>query len=249
MINFSRIDYESFMGKFLRLPLRLLPKGIKVPIIQGPLKGYKWITDSGVHGYWLGCYEINIVNQFVKYIRDNDINVVYDIGAHVGYYSLLASKFINQKGRVYAFEPNPRNVYYIKRHLQINNIRNVKIVEAAVCDNTTDLFFDNSFSSSMGKIGNKGIQVNGISLDYFVFELKNPIPQLIKIDIEGAENKALMGAKRLLTDYKPTIFLSTHGYDLKKKCEIFLLQLGYEIKEIEKAELLCEKKHEEYKQY
>jgi hypothetical protein len=94
----------------------------------------------------------------------------------------------------------------------------------------------------MGKMGNEGISVSGITLDYFVFELKNPISQLIKMDIKGAEYRALLEAKRILADYKPTIFLFIHGYDLQKECKIYLSKIGYEIKVIKKAELLCEKK-------
>ena len=58
MINVSVISDRRFFGRTLRLPLRLVPKSAVVPILQGPLRGKRWIAGSSTHGCWLGTYEL-----------------------------------------------------------------------------------------------------------------------------------------------------------------------------------------------
>ena len=120
------------MGRALRWPLGLLPNDLRVPILQGPLRGYRWIVGSGVHGYWLGTYELQKQRAFWESIKPG--MVVFDIGAHVGFYTMLASVALGEQGEVIAFQPFPHNVGFLKRHLAINNRRNVRIIEAGVGD-------------------------------------------------------------------------------------------------------------------
>src|SRR5579864_334767 len=81
-INFSAINRSSLLGRILRLPLRLLPRGSVVPILQGPLRGRRWIVGSSTHGCWLGSYENGEQKILQASIRPG--SVVYDIGANVG---------------------------------------------------------------------------------------------------------------------------------------------------------------------
>ena len=131
-MNFSKIPYRSFVGRFLRLPLRLLPKGLAIPIVQGSLRGKRWIVGSSNHGCWLGSYETGIQRVFEKWVKPG--MTVYDLGAHVGYYTLLASTLVGDGGVVAAFEPLARNQQLPQRHLRINRCANVKIFCAAVSD-------------------------------------------------------------------------------------------------------------------
>ena len=59
---------------------------------------------------------------------------VFDIGAHAGYYTLIASKLVGGSGHVVAFEPAPRNLRYLRRHLSLNHVSNVTVLEVAVSD-------------------------------------------------------------------------------------------------------------------
>ena len=68
-----------------------------MPIFQGPLRGTKWFLTSGILEYPLGTYETEKVALFAKSIRRNWI--VYDVGANVGYYTLLSSKLGGKKGK------------------------------------------------------------------------------------------------------------------------------------------------------
>jgi FkbM family methyltransferase len=80
--------------------------------------------------------------------------VAFDVGADVGYYTLLLARGVGPKGRVIAFEPNPFNLTYLKEHLCLNKIGNVEIVEATVSDREGVAFF--SGEGAMGKLSQTG---------------------------------------------------------------------------------------------
>ena len=132
---------KTLAGKILRLPLKLIPQTMNMPILTGPLRGKKWTVGSGNHSCWLGTYEYDKQKKFCKYI--NKKNIVFDLGANVGFYSLLASVLVGSEGKVYAFEPLKENIDYLKQHIQQNNINNVNILESAVSDSNGYLMFTN----------------------------------------------------------------------------------------------------------
>ncbi|HEX6832536.1 MAG TPA: FkbM family methyltransferase, partial [Rudaea sp.] len=101
-----------------------------MPILQGPLRWRLWIPGSSSHGCWLGSYEYDKQRLFARVARSGD--VVFDIGANVGFYTLLAATCVAPTGRVVAFEPMPSNVKRIHQHLKLNRIGSVHSVEAAV---------------------------------------------------------------------------------------------------------------------
>lgn len=225
-MNFSKINYRSFIGKLLRLPLRLIPKGMVLPILQGQLRGKKWIVGAGEHGYWLGSYEYNKRLAFERLV-DPDM-VVYDIGANVGYFTLLASGLTGPEGRVVAFEPLPRNIRYLRRHVQINHLENVKVIEAAVSDHDGDGYFDLGPSSAMGRLAVDGkLKVQMVSLDTLLAEGQLAPPDVIKLDVEGAEYDALRGGWKLLETHRPLLFLDTHGRKAHHFTVALLDELGY----------------------
>lgn len=228
MINVSGISKKTWIGRALRWPLRLLPDGLRVPILQGPLRGYRWIVGSGVHGYWLGTYELQKQLAFWKSIKPG--MVVFDIGAHVGFYTMLASVAVGEQGEVIAFEPFAHNVDYLKRHLAINNRRNVRIIEAAVGSRNSPGRFQKGPDTSTGCVSDSGdLSVSVVALDELVSSSSVQPPQIIKMDIEGGEYDALSGAKSLLAEWHPQIFLSTHGPDVHSKCLGLLKTMGYNV--------------------
>lgn len=233
MINFSKIPERSLIGKVLRIILRIIPNDISVFILQGPLKGKKWIKGSGVNGYWLGTYELEAQKFFEKIIKEGDI--VYDIGAHVGFYSLLASNKVGSNGKIFSFEPLPRNIVYLRKHIDINNIKNIDVIEAAVFDKEGVVFMDDKINSFYAKISDNGdLKIRTVMLDNLVSSEKLLPPNVIKIDVEGAELSVLKGADFILNKYNPTIFLSMHILNDKihKNCCNFLRDRGYNLKSI-----------------
>lgn len=231
-MDFSGISQQSFAGKALRLPLRLIPPNAVLPILQGELRGMKWIAGSGNHGCWLGSYEYHKRKTFEQLVAKGD--VVFDIGANAGFYTLLASVLSGPSGRVFAFEPVPRNLGYLQKHLRINGIKNVSVIPAAVTDRSGIGRFDGGPNPFTGRLTAGGcLTVRTVSLDEMVRKGELPTPKLMKIDIEGSELLALTGAKSLLENARPIVLLATHGADLHQQCCQLLESFGYQLRAID----------------
>lgn len=233
-MNFSGISYNSFYGRLLRFALKIIPAEMQIPILQGKLRGIKWIVGSSNHGCWLGSYEYHKRLVFEYLVKEG--SVVFDIGANVGFYTLLASVCVGLSGRVFAFEPVPRNLFYLEKHMNLNNIQNVILFDTAVLDFSGWAFFDEGPGNSMAHVSSKGkVKVRTVTLDGLIGTGEIPIPNFIKIDIEGSEMLALSGAKSLLANAHPIIFLATHGSDIHKECCNFLKEIGYRLSPIDKS--------------
>lgn len=105
-MNPSAVSSQSRAGRALRWPLRALPPGAVVPVLQGPGRGMRWVVGSSVHGCWVGCYEQEKVRLFAKTVRAGD--VVYDVGANAGYYSLVAARRVGGAGEWSRLSPSRR---------------------------------------------------------------------------------------------------------------------------------------------
>jgi len=209
-MNFSKINYQSFLGKLLRLPLHLIPKKMVLPILQGSLRGKKWIVGAGEHGYWLGSYELKKCQAFEREITPGA--VVYDIGANVGYFSLLAAVLAGADGKVYAFEPLPRNIAFLRKHVALNQLDTIEVYEAAVSDHAGEASFDLGSSTAMGHLADSGeLKVQMVCLDELLSNGQVSPPDYMKVDVEGAEYVALSGARKLLAEFHPILFLDTHN--------------------------------------
>ena len=231
MINFSAISNNSLIGKFLRGILKLVPKNLILPILQGRLKGKKWVIGSGAFGYWLGTYELEKQKFFEKVVKKDD--VVYDIGANVGFYTLLASELIGPNGRVFAFEPLPRNIFYLKKHIKLNKLNNIAIIEAAVSDKKGVLNFSEYESNATGRLGKEGqLKVSSVVLDDLLKDGKILPPNVLKIDVEGAEAEVLKGAGDILSKHRPDIFLSIHDKRDFNDYFDFFKKLGYNLRSV-----------------
>lgn len=225
-MNFSTLPSDTLLGKFLRYPLRLLPTELVVLVLRGPLRGSKWIVGSSLHGWWLGSFEHKKQTRIASALKPGSI--FYDIGANAGFYSLLAASLVSP-GKVYAFEPLPRNVSYLRRHLELNETSNVEVLDLAVSDRTGTAFFEEAACRLMGHLAQEGtLSVRTATLDSLLFEEKISPPTVVKIDIEGAELLALRGASECIQRYRPVIFLATHGHEVHEACRQLLESWGYE---------------------
>jgi FkbM family methyltransferase len=246
-MNFSKINYRSFLGRLLRLPLRMIPKGMVMPILQGRLRGKKWIVGAGEHGYWLGSYELRKRIAFEREIVPG--SVIYDIGANVGFYSLLAAELTDKDGTVYAFEPLPRNISFLRRHIALNKIDNIEVIECAVSAQAGEGFFDLGASTAMGYLAESGeILVETVSLDEMLDAGRLQPPDYMKVDVEGAEHCVLKGAMNTLKTQQPTLFLDTHAREAHDAALTLLTSLGYTFeildeKPIDKSKELIARPH------
>lgn len=228
-INWSGIKSNSVIGKLLRLPLRMIPHSMVMRILSGPCRGMKWIAGSSNHGCWLGTYELKKQKAILRFIKPGMI--IYDIGAHAGIYSLLFSKVVGLKGKVFAFEPFAENAANCLRHIRLNRLNNVDLIQSSLSNKSGLVSFLIAKSSSMGSITHTHthLQVPAFSLDELVFNFNFPIPDLIKMDVEGAEARVLEGAQRVMTNKKIVIFIALHGNEQKRLCQSILLKKGYQL--------------------
>jgi FkbM family methyltransferase len=195
------------------------------------LQGRRWVIASGSR-FLKGTYEPVQSEAFQRLI--NPGSVVFDVGAHVGYYTVLSSDLAGPRGRVIAFEPLPANLKYLRRHVRMNGCDNVRILTNCVGEGSAIARFDDSHGTGVGHLASEGtLEVQVRSLDEMVESGELPVPQFIKIDVEGAELLVLSGAERLLRRHRPTVVLSTHSDDLDCACLERLSEFGYEVEHLE----------------
>jgi FkbM family methyltransferase len=212
----------SFLGRAIRLPLQAVPKSSVMPILAGPNRGLRWIVGAGTHGCWLGRYERQEIAWFIARLTPG--SVVWDIGAHAGFFTLACAP---RCASVVACEPAPRNVAFLRRHIELNRLKNVEVVEAAIFDrHATTVRFGSEHDAYQGRIGGMGASVPTATIDALV-QSGLPAPTIMKIDIEGAEVEALRGGLQTLTAHRPSILLGTHGEQPARECRQILNQLGY----------------------
>jgi FkbM family methyltransferase len=136
-----------------------------------------------------------------------------DIGANMGYYSLLAASLVGSSGRVFSFEPSPRNFSFLESSVAANGYRNITLTRKAVSNSSGTAQFEIDPASSgnhrISRLGAKpnSILVETISLDDY-FEAVPGAIDFVKLDAEGAEPFILEGMHRLI-ERNPNLVLMT----------------------------------------
>jgi len=169
---------------------------------------FEWYTKNLVH-------EKATTDLFKKTIKEGD--VVVDLGANIGYFTILAAKLAGPKGRVFSFEPEPKNFNYLKKNIEINDYNQASAYQKAVSNQngTTKLFvcsYDighHTINQNKGieaysrgrKIEEKSIEIETVVLDSFL-EGKTDKVDVVKMDVEGAEMLALTGMDKTLRNNK-----------------------------------------------
>jgi len=198
------------IGAFVRRLVRsALPPGTKlwVRIPDGLGKGLWIYADPRFElGYTNGDHEPWLQQLLKSELRSGDC--FYDVGAHTGFFALIASRFVAPAGKIVVFEPDPDNVATLKANIARNGISQVTLVEAAVWSSPGEVTFERALDESNRTQGHilaepnsrlSRISVNTVRLDDLIFKEGYPAPRLIKMDVEGAEWDALQGASRLLS--------------------------------------------------
>lgn len=237
------LNYNFYL-KFLRAVHGVMPD------IIVKTKYGKFFCEAGTDTICsvLPTYEKELTDFFETF--RNDGGVFLDVGAHVGRYSIIFGK--NFGRRVLAFEPSPRTFNSLKRNIELNNAKNIDAVQAAVLDkNCKANFFvfkesgcNSLFGSAFAKGGTK-IEVDCRKLDYLIKQ-KGISPKnisLIKIDVEGAPDKVLLGAAKILKKSRAKIIFEALDDMEFKKCKNILEKFGYKAsgKSFDKINFLAEK--------
>ncbi len=219
-----------------------------------PLNGIQIFFDPT--GPWQKTIINNTYDSFLfeSLAKENlDAKVIFDIGAHIGFHSLYFARLVGPKGKVYAFEPNPKNAERLnlirEKNTDIKNI--ISVVDVAVSDVLGTEEFSMSEDIESGRSsggfidtadtiwGREAFKMRGftetkvrtVPLDLFNKELGiTESPDLIKIDVEGAESLVLLGAKNTLMTKKPILLLEVHSMLNMFNVVSILSSLSYEMK-------------------
>jgi FkbM family methyltransferase len=162
--------------------------------------------------YISGQSEIPVQRELARHVRPGD--VVYDIGANVGFFSLIAGRLVGRAGCVYSFEPVAENAASTCENVRLNNLANVTLFDVAVGRSSgtaelllTDWDGGSSLSTSAVKpdepISKRTVQV--VALDDLVDREGLRAPTFVKIDVEGVELDVLMGMSRTIASSKPIL--------------------------------------------
>ncbi|MGQ0699463.1 MAG: FkbM family methyltransferase [Panacagrimonas sp.] len=206
---------------------------MRVPVRSGPLKG-KWIGVNCGMRFIRGDYDRSAVATLTSLLRPG--MVVYDVGAHVGYLSLVAAGIVGSTGKVVAFEPLELNLAYLRGHIGANRIGNIQVVAACVGDKPGTIEFDLGKGTGRGRMtASKSGATPVVSIDDQVLNHGMRPPQFIKMDVEGAEYLALQGAAVTLETHHPIMLLSVHSALLRQQCLDYLEARGYVMEPTKKS--------------
>ena len=126
----------------------------------------------------------------------------------------------------------PRNLTFLRQHLEMNGAINCSMMEVAVSCSDGTATFEMGPNPSTGHLTSDSqdkLSVRTIALDRLIALGQIPPPNVIKCDIEGGEYEALRGATEILSRYAPTIFLATHGPEVHEQCCTLLTDLHYQL--------------------
>ena len=187
---------------------------------------------SSTNTYWIGLRDSVDFDAFREVCIEDHYHcsqirsgmIVVDVGAHIGTFTLLASKRVGREGKVVAVEPEVRNFNQLNRNLKINEIKNVIGVNTALsdCNGQEDFFISrgsgcHSFFPCRDDIIDK-TQIGVKTLDSLLWELNIKRVNLLKIDAEGAELKILKGAQQTLIN-NPQIKMVVASYHSPQEAE------------------------------
>ncbi|MEO2033968.1 MAG: FkbM family methyltransferase [Planctomycetaceae bacterium] len=217
-----------------------MTSGHTVRVMAGPLKGRRLLRQHGLPNLSMlfGTYESRFATAYGKRVKDGSI--IYDIGANAGYFSLLAAHLHQPGGQVVAFEPVPSIVSDLRAMLIANDLSDrVHACQLALSDTAGRIKMYTPASAETGVIcsavrhsdvdEDSVIDVDVTTLDHFIFSDRNPAPEVIKLDVEGAEASVLSGARRVLKEVRPIVLAEIHGDQPAMDVWDIVVPLGYQV--------------------
>lgn len=226
----------------LTAPARRMP----LPVLVGSGRGLRVrVGESNIRVAARG--EPAVEHAFLGLLSPGD--VVYDVGANIGWYSLLAARRVGPQGSVVAFEPSLQNALYAHQNAIANGLANMTVVPAALTDEDGWLAFldkgslegrlekDDSEAQAQRR-AQRELRVRGRTivpvarLDSWLERTGSRPPNVVKIDVEGAEVGVLRGMRETLASAAPTLIVELHG--TREEVADELDRAGYEHRSIER---------------
>jgi FkbM family methyltransferase len=208
-------------------------------IFSGLGAGMRFNAGQSNPAYVLGTNELPVQRALAAKLSQG--NSFCDIGANVGFFTIIAARLVGSSGRVYAFEPVPENIEILKKNIFLNSFSNVHVIEAAASDHsgTGELLLSHYSGGSALATGDSPPDLAGsqtvdlVSLDELVRNGTLAIPDVVKIDVEGAELEVLRGMKNTLVKHKPVLIYEIDDQAMSRleqkqtACQEFLHSCGY----------------------
>ncbi len=259
MKEFIKKNFPLVFAKLKALrpkPKILLPKWNT--LTYEPMKGVKMFFAPT--GAWQKKYLNNSYDKFF-FNRLKKMNLrgktIYDIGAHIGFHSFYFARLVGPGGKVYSFEPHPKNVerfsLILGQNKDLQSIVSIFDIAISNKEGVEEFNLNNDIESGRSSGGfidsadtiwdraaftNKGFVktiVQTLPLDIAITKLNIKIgPDIIKIDVEGAESLVLEGSRKIIEKYHPLILVETHSAQNKIDVEYFLSSIGYELEILNK---------------
>jgi FkbM family methyltransferase len=210
------------------------------------MRGYKWHVKCLGLEPWLGIYEQQEMGRLKEFVKKGD--VFYDLGAHEGMFTLYGSKLVGATGQLFSFEPIEQNLGYLKRHILMNNCQNVKVFQFVVLDKPDTVKLKLGVTFAEGHVSNDGtISIQATSIDDLVYNKNLPAPDVLKIDVQGAEALVLEGMKKTIANHKVKMLIACHSQGVNKPgwttkaCLEILKNLGCKVIPVDNKELTISK--------
>jgi len=219
------LKMRSLLGRFLIMPL---PGGLKAACDTIDI---------------ILIYDIYSRRVYERAYSPRPGDIVMDVGAHVGFFTLRAAKMVGKEGLVVAVEPEPHNFSLLVKNIRLNKLRNVVAVRCALSDRegTTKLHLCGSYSvchtmrPELFDYDYIGIlEVPTTTMDNLVRRLGLDRLDFVKMDVEGAELLVLKGGLETLRHFGPELAIAAyHDDELRAEVAGLLRGLGYEVEEVE----------------
>jgi FkbM family methyltransferase len=208
-------------------------------------KGLWMIVDIRGHLdrkiYRRGAFEVPVSEVFKKLVKAG--HVVFDIGAHIGYYTLIAAAHVGETGQVHSFEPVPDLFDALVRNVRLNCLPTAHVSRAAAWKERASIafFMAKRFHGAVSSVvktelcEDTPVSIEAISLDDYVREMKIERLDVVKLDVEGAELFVLQGLERSLANGAPEVIcemgeplFNQLGYDTHTLVS-YMRSLGYQV--------------------
>lgn len=218
-----------------------------VEIAKGYAKGLLFRAGRGNPEYIFGTYELPVQEKLASLLKPG--MVFYDVGANIGFFTIIAANIVGPNGKVYAFEPLLENTEVVRHNVSINHFPQVQVFQKAVTSTSGKerLFIAGFSGGSALETGDKPpdligeINVETVSIDDLVRGEVIQAPDVVKIDVEGAEVNVLEGMRDTIQKHRPVVIYEIDDHDpqnyqkKQKACEHFLAAYQYSIQELEEA--------------
>lgn len=212
-----RMRSMSLLGRINGGPAQCITVGVG--------EGLRFDPGRSNPAYASGANELPVQAALARHLAPG--SVFYDVGANVGFFTVIASRLVGAVGHVYAFEPVPENAAYIELNLRLNNCRNVTVVRKAVAAlaGRGELWMAEYAgggaltTAAVPPDANGRIDVDIVAIDDLVFACGWRPPAVVKIDVEGSEVDVLRGMRRTLREKRPIVV-----YEVDDACAAGLQQ-------------------------